>query len=184
MRSALHKMIRPAAQRSRSADLGRTLLQVIMFWSFFLGLVPWGIQRMESYWELPSFRPMPRVGWSLLVTASLLGLWSGFTMAWFGRGTPLPMDCANRLVVRGPYRFLRNPMAVAGLAQGSAVALILGSWGCLLYCAAGMLTWNTFVRPVEEKDLAERFGESFSRYRSAVRCWIPRLSAYEEPGSG
>ena len=87
-------------------------------------------------------------------------------------------DLANRLVVRGPYAFIRNPMAFTGLTQATAVALILGSTAVLLYVAAGGSFWNWVVRPFEERDLARRFGEPYERYRRAVRCWVPRITPY------
>jgi protein-S-isoprenylcysteine O-methyltransferase Ste14 len=99
-------------------------------------------------------------------------------MARLGAGTPLPLDHANRLVLRGPYAFIRNPMAFTGLTQATAVALILGSTAVLLYVGAGGSFWNWVVRPFEERDLARRFGEPYERYRRAVRCWVPRLTPY------
>ncbi len=72
-------------------------------------------------------------------------------MAWFGAGTPLPLDPAVRLVLVGPYRHVRNPMAIAGLAQGAGVGLMLGSPGVLAYVAAGLLFWNFVVRRWEER---------------------------------
>jgi len=49
-------------------------------------------------------------------------------MAVLGNGTPLPAATARRLVIGGPYRFVRNPMAVAGLVQTVGVGLWTGSW--------------------------------------------------------
>jgi protein-S-isoprenylcysteine O-methyltransferase Ste14 len=47
----------------------------------------------------------------------------------------------NRLVVAGPYRWVRNPMALASIAQGVAVGLILSSWLVVVYAVAGALLW-------------------------------------------
>jgi protein-S-isoprenylcysteine O-methyltransferase Ste14 len=96
-------------------------------------------------------------------------------MSTFGRGTPLPSAMASDLVVRGPYRFVRNPMAVAGIVQGAAVGLMLSSWLVVVYAVCGSLVWNYAIRPHEERDLEQRFGEEFRRYRAAVRCWCPRF---------
>jgi protein-S-isoprenylcysteine O-methyltransferase Ste14 len=95
-----------------------------------------------------------------------------------GSGTPLPLDTARKLVVSGPYRYVRNPMAVAGLAQGACVGIILGSFGTLIYVLAGMIVWNYFVRPAEEADLALRFGEAYADYCKKTKCWIPNFPGY------
>jgi len=88
----------------------------------------------------------------------------------------------NRLVIAGPYRFVRNPMAMAGVVQGAAVGLMLASWLVVAYAIAGSLVWNSVVRPLEEADLESRFGDEFLRYRMSVRCWVPRLRAVPSRG--
>ena len=80
---------------------------------------------------------------------------------------------AHRLVIAGPYRRVRNPMAVAGVAQGVAVGLLGTSWLVIVYALAGGVLWHLLVRPLEEQDLASRFGADYQRYRSTVRCWVP-----------
>ena len=86
-------------------------------------------------------------------------------MATRGEGTPLPTQTARRLVIKGPYRWIRNPMVVAGLVQGLCVGLLLGSRLAVVVPLAGALVWNYVIRPVEEADLETRFGESFRAYR-------------------
>jgi protein-S-isoprenylcysteine O-methyltransferase Ste14 len=113
------------------------------------------------------------VGAGAFVLASALGLWSCVTMALRGEGTPLPAETARRLVVAGPYRWVRNPMAVAGGLQTATVGLVTGSWLVIVIAVVGALAWHTLIRPAEEADLASRFGDPYERYRSAVRCWIP-----------
>ncbi|BAS14477.1 protein C-terminal S-isoprenylcysteine carboxyl O-methyltransferase [Arthrobacter sp. Hiyo8] len=93
-----------------------------------------------------------------------------------GQWHPLPSAMPNHLVIAGPYRWIRNPMAAAGILQGAAVGVILQSWLVVAYAVVGSLVWNYVVRPLEESDLEERFGEEFRQYRDAVRCWVPRMS--------
>jgi protein-S-isoprenylcysteine O-methyltransferase Ste14 len=100
-------------------------------------------------------------------------------MSTLGEGTPLPSAMPNRLVIAGPYRWMRNPMAAAGIVQGAAVGIILHSWLVIAYAVAGSLVWNYIVRPLEEADLQERYGAEFERYREAVRCWIPQVPKAE-----
>lgn len=123
----------------------------LLFWGFFLVAVP-------------------------VVPASALGVWSALTMATRGRGTPLPIAMPNGLVVDGPYRLVRNPMAVAGIVQGVAVGTILSSWLVVVYAVVGSVFWNYAVRPREEADLEARFGHDYRRYRERVRCWIPQFA--------
>jgi protein-S-isoprenylcysteine O-methyltransferase Ste14 len=91
-----------------------------------------------------------------------------------GAGTPLPTAAARALVVAGPYRWVRNPMATGGVGQSLGVALMLGSWIALLIPIAGAVVWSTLMRPAEERFLLDRFGDEYGRYRNEVGLWIPR----------
>lgn len=150
-----------------------TLLQMLLFWGFFLGVGPIVLSLLERRWGLAVEVPTLGAGAVLLALASALGVWSALTMSVQGRGTPLPSAMPTRLVVAGPYRWVRNPMAVAGITQGVAVGLLLSSWLVVVYALAGSLIWNFAVRPHEEADLEQRFGDEFRRYRQAVSCWVP-----------
>lgn len=162
---------------SRRQYLGRTLLQLIFFWVMFLAGIPLVILGIEERWQLRLAMPdaVMNVGMVLLISASLLGLWSAHTMASSGEGTPLPAAMARKLVVTGPYRFVRNPMAIAGVAQAIGVGFIAGSWLVVCYALCGAIYWNWLVRPLEEADLEARHGAEFVAYRVRTRCWIPRL---------
>ncbi|HSG39172.1 MAG TPA: isoprenylcysteine carboxylmethyltransferase family protein [Thermoanaerobaculia bacterium] len=174
----------PAFRQARPAssnwNVAKTLFQVVAFWSVLLGVLPWAIVWIEKQLGVPGFRLPGQVllAACLFLAFSALGLYSGMTMAVLGQGTPLPIDSPRRLVVRGPYAYVRNPMAVAGLGQGFSVGLGLGSWGVLLYVLFGGLVWNFIVRPAEEGDLERSFGDEFLRYREQVRCWRPRLKPF------
>ncbi|WP_159700180.1 isoprenylcysteine carboxylmethyltransferase family protein [Arthrobacter sp. 18067] len=168
---------RPAsARRTTAAHVGATLGQMALFWGFFLGLLPLALVWLEQRWGVSLAFPSMAVpaGLTILLLASALGVASAVTMSSRGSGTPLPSAMPNRLVIAGPYRWVRNPMAVAGISQGVAVGLLLGSWLVVAYAVLGSLLWNYAVRPLEEADLEDRFGAEFRQYRDAVRCWIPR----------
>ncbi|GAA2003340.1 isoprenylcysteine carboxylmethyltransferase family protein [Brevibacterium samyangense] len=135
--------------------------------------IVWIEHRWQLHLELPSGVQIG--GLVLLIAASALGTWSAVTMTTRGEGTPLPSALPRRLVAAGPYRLVRNPMAVAGIAQAVAVGLLVGSWLVVAYGLVGSLMWNFLVRPHEEADLAARFGEEFEEYRRTVGIWVPRL---------
>lgn len=171
---------RPAAARPTAAThVVSTFRQIAVFWGFFLVVIPLIARFLEQRWAiaLPVPALLGPVGWAVLVLASALGIWSAIVMSTLGNGTPLPSAMATSLVIAGPYRWVRNPMAVAGIVQGAAVGLILSSWVVVVYAIAGSLVWNFAIRPHEEADLEHRFGDEFRRYRDAVRCWLPRVPA-------
>ena len=183
------RWLNPCGREARPAtawwNVGKTLAQIVLFWSTFLFILPALVYWLEGAVGLGNLRfagPAWRVaGVAVFAAASVLGFTSGMVMAVRGRGTPLPADCARALVVAGPYRYVRNPMAIAGLSQGAGVGLYVGSPLVLAYVLAGGLLWNYGVRPWEEADLARRFGEPFVQYRNAVKCWLPRVRRYAAP---
>jgi protein-S-isoprenylcysteine O-methyltransferase Ste14 len=174
------KVFQPAAERSTARNLARTLAQTTVFWTVFIVLAPWGIHAGERALGITgfSFSGQRVVAGMVFAAMTTLNLGSGVIMAVAGRGTPFPRDTARELVVRGPYRYLRNPMGLGGLGVGIAVALWFGSWTIVAYVVAGGILWHAIARPMEERDLEERFGDAYRRYRANVRTWIPRITPY------
>ena len=165
-----------------SWNLLKTIGQLIVFWGLFLFVLPPLVAEAGRRGGVPEF-PSAAGGWVAVVifsAASLLGLASAYTMAVRGQGTPLPIDSPRTLVVSGPYAYLRNPMAAAGMLQGAAVALWHGSLAVCLYVVAGGLLWHVIVRPIEEADLVRMFDGEFVAYRDRVPLWIPRWPAPRE----
>jgi protein-S-isoprenylcysteine O-methyltransferase Ste14 len=167
-------------RRARAADasrnLAKTAIQVVLFWGTFLFVLPAIVVAVEMKLGWPQFPSAAGrvVAVLAFAAASVLGLASALTMATKGQGTPLPYDAPRALVTDGPYAWIRNPMAVAGMAQGAAVALWYGSVSVLAYVIAGGVLWHVVVRPVEEQDLIQTFGGPYTRYRTRVPLWWPR----------
>lgn len=173
---------REARAADRAANLLRTLQQASLFWLLFFAATPAALFKLEPPLGLDAFRFVSN-GWRiagivLFAAAGILNLASAYALAVAGQGTPLPTACPRRLVIAGPYRHLRNPMAASALAQGAAVGLFLGSPLVVAYAALGALFWQLLVRPWEDADLELRFGESYRQYRAALGCWIPHLRGY------
>ncbi|WP_166968692.1 methyltransferase family protein [Brevibacterium atlanticum] len=164
--------------RVRSRLLVHTTIQIVVFWGVFLVIIPLIINSFEDRWQLSYKFPilLAVAGFALLAFSSVIGVWSARAIANFGSGTPLPSQMAHHLVARGPYAFVRNPMAIAGIAQGVSMGLLIGSWLVVVYALIGSLLWNWLIRPHEEADLYERFGDEYREYARRVDCWWPRFS--------
>ena len=104
-----------------------------------------------------------------------VALWCIFSFASIGRGTPAPFDPPHRLVIQGPYRFVRNPMYIgAGLALASA-ALFYESLPLLGYTGFFFLATHFFVVWYEEPTLRRTFGQEYEAYSLQVRRWWPSV---------
>lgn len=178
-------MFREATDTSTNWILFKTLSQIVVVWSIILIGFPYLITVLEDKLgiirlQFPFQRPIAIV---LFVAISSLGVWGSIVMSKIGKGTPLPLDHAKKLVVLGPYAYVRNPMAVSGIGQGLMVAFFLGSPLVALYSLMGSMIWQLIFRPLEEDDLLVRFGNDYRSYCREVKCWIPRSSAYQIDGT-
>ena len=100
-------------------------------------------------------------------------LWCLWDFATFGRGTPAPIDAPKRLVVRGLYHHVRNPMYAGVLFVVLGWALYFSSARLLLYAAAVGAMFHFFVVVYEEPALLSNFGTDYERYCSRVLRWVP-----------
>jgi protein-S-isoprenylcysteine O-methyltransferase Ste14 len=92
-----------------------------------------------------------------------------------GEGTLAPWDPTERLVVRGPYRRVRNPMISGVLCVLLGEALAFGSTAVLVWFAIVFALNAVYFPLIEEPDLQQRFGADYDAYRAAVPRWVPRL---------
>lgn len=107
-----------------------------------------------------------------IVVASLAWLtWSALTMVRGGSSLPVNRPTAS-LVIRGPYRWSRNPI-YAGMVLGFlGLGLARGSWWFVALAAAValLLRWGVMLR--EEAYLERKFGDEYRDYASRVRRWL------------
>ena len=92
-----------------------------------------------------------------------------------GKGTPAPIDAPKRLVVRGIYRYSRNPLYIAMLTLIAGWAALFGTAVLLAYAAGLFVLYSLFIRFHEEPRLAREFGEEYAAYTQQVGRWLPRL---------
>ena len=122
------------------------------------------------------------VGVSVGAAGAALALWCIFTFVFVGRGTPAPFDPPRRLVVRGPYRVVRNPMYIGAGSALIGAALFYWSGQLLVYSGLFILVTHVFVVLYEEPTLRRMFGEEYMEYCRRVRRWWPRFQrASREP---
>jgi protein-S-isoprenylcysteine O-methyltransferase Ste14 len=149
----------------------------------FLGLLPFLVgvigTRLDRRLGLAPIR-LGRLGWllgGLLAAAGFsLGLWSVYSQLDRGRGTPLPVMPTQELLTDGPFRYCRNPMTLGAIVAYLGIAVAARSTSGVLLVASLAAALLTYLKRLEEPELAERFGERYLAYRQVTPFIIPGRS--------
>ena len=104
---------------------------------------------------------------------TVIALWCIFTFVFVGKGTPAPFDPPRRLVIRGPYRFVRNPMYIGAVLVLAGLAIFYQSISVAIYAGLFLLAAHIFVVAYEEPTLQRTFGQEYDAYCVRVRRWWP-----------
>jgi protein-S-isoprenylcysteine O-methyltransferase Ste14 len=150
---------------------------------FFTFLLPGTVTVIIPYFMIPEGRVDHLGGrpvWSYL---GLLPIGAGggilFRCIWdfavAGRGTLAPVDPPKQLVVRGLYRYVRNPMYVGVISILMGESLFFESLALLRYAIAFFILAHLFTVLYEEPLLLRTFGQSYQAYRDRVHRWLPRI---------
>ena len=118
------------------------------------------------------------VGLGLLLMYKTISLFASV-----GEGSLAPWDPPQRLVVRGIYRQVRNPMISGVFLVLLGEAALLGSPPLLAWFLVVFGVNAVYIPSIEERGLLNRFGEEYLDYRRNVPRWIPRLRPWT-PGHG
>ena len=155
-----------------------------------IALLPFTVAVVVPIWIARRFLISPHLGGSNEeLTLQLIGigvLAVGLTLfvaslrrfATEGKGTLAPWDPPRALVLRGPYRFVRNPMISGVIFVLFGEALVLLSLPHAIWAAAFLLLNLFFIPVFEEPPLERRFGDAYREYRRHVRRFVPRLSPW------
>lgn len=153
------------------------LIRAVTYAALLVGLVlillPWDSLSWSGIARPAEIHAPQVVGMAVGVGGAALALWCVITFAFVGGGTPLPFDPPRRLVVRGPYRFVRNPMAIGVALALAGAALYYQSVGLMTLLGLFVLVIHLFVVLYEEPTLRRMFGDEYEAYSSRVRRWWP-----------
>jgi len=155
------------------------LFRAITYATVFVGFVLIYIPANFLSWS--GMEPPASTGWEQVVGMIVgtigggIALWCVLTFAFVGKGTPAPFDPPRRLVIRGPYRFVRNPMYIgAGLALAGA-SLYYQSLPLLGYTGFFFLMAQLFAVLYEEPALRKTFDQEYKDYCARTRRWWPKM---------
>ena len=124
---------------------------------------------LNAGWDLPSpLGLLPTLLGCVLVGLRVLLVYKTVILfATVGDGTLAPWDPPRRLVVRGPYRHVRNPMISGVLSILLGEAILFGSESLLVWFLV-FFALNELTMLIEEPLLESRFGSDYVAYKRNI----------------
>jgi len=110
-----------------------------------------------------------------IITGWLFANWTVRVQFSAGKGTPIPLMPTQKLIIKRPYTYCRNPMTLGTTAFYLGIAIWTGSLSALglsLIYPVGILI---YIKLFEEKELEERFGVEYLEYKRKTPFLIPRF---------
>jgi protein-S-isoprenylcysteine O-methyltransferase Ste14 len=152
----------------------RSAFWTLAFPGFFAGFAPWRYFGVSEV-EFDAGDPLHLLGATLIALGAALLLACIYEFAARGKGTLSPADPPKELVVKGLYRYVRNPMYLSVLTVVAGEIILTRSSALAVYWLVFFVAANLFVRGYEEPYLRRQFGASYEQYTRGVGRWIPRL---------
>jgi protein-S-isoprenylcysteine O-methyltransferase Ste14 len=115
--------------------------------------------------------PSRLLGGLLAAAGASLIAWAIATLRAAGTD-PRPERPTTALVTEGPYRYTRNPIYVGMLGIYAGLVLLVGTPWPALFLPTVLAVVRQGVIAREERYLAGRFGDAFTRYTARVRRWL------------
>jgi len=168
------------AQQKQSEP--KRIIAMLLVGVFFLYLLPRLIARgglsLDQWFGLSSlhFGTINSIlGILFLVVGFYFALWSIYAQMTRASGTPLPILPTQKLLTDGPFRLCRNPMTFGTIVAYSGIGIYAGTISgiAIVLCFGALLV--SYLKLLEEKELAERFGEAYLKYKQEVPFMIPGL---------
>ena len=152
-----------------------SLLWTILLPGVVSGYVPWAYFGVRDT-SVNLASPLQLLGLLFILAGAALLVACIVEFARSGRGTLSPVDPPKHLVVRGLYRYVRNPMYLSVTAILLGEVMLTRSGALALYWLVWFVVVNAFVIGYEEPTLRVQFGESYEEYVRTVGRWIPRVA--------
>lgn len=109
-------------------------------------------------------------------TGAVFYLWCQWHFANYGKGTPAPIDAPKKLVIRGLYKYVRNPMYVGVITAILGWVILYHSWRLLRYAFVIWICFELFILLYEEPHLRKIFGAEYEEYCAEVGRWLPKIN--------
>ncbi len=94
-------------------------------------------------------------------------------------GSPAPWNPVDRLIVTGPYAYVRNPMLGGVFLTLGGECLLFQGWALFGYFVFFVVVNAIYFPFREEKELSQRYGKAYDVYKANVPRFIPRRTPWK-----
>ena len=140
-------------------------------WAFFYLVVAGAVSWAYPWRKLIDLRII-WLGVALIVIALALTAWAISLFRIEGTEINPTSETNKALIIRGPFRFTRNPLYLALSVLTLGIAFVVGSLPMFAVPVLVFMTANWVHIPFEEAKMCRQFGAEFDTYTSQVRRWI------------
>ncbi|OGM28324.1 hypothetical protein A2962_00575 [Candidatus Woesebacteria bacterium RIFCSPLOWO2_01_FULL_39_61] len=155
----------------------KTILMAIVYAGGLWIFLPYLFILLNDFFGLPRFTYLPLrvLGVLIIICVLLTDLYLFNLFKFFGKGTPVPVEPTNKLIHKGPYKYVRNPMYVGHSLIFLGEFLLFGYPTILLYIVSAGMGFHLLVVKWEEPQLVRRLGEPYENYLNKVPRWLPKI---------
>ena len=151
----------------------KNILFFILQPGLVVGLIPYILVRHQLETILNAdLNTLSYLGILLIIIGLSITLYCVYRFIVDGRGTLSPAHRTKALVVKGLYKYSRNPMYVGMLSVLMGEVLFTGSWRLLVYTIAVGIAFHLFVIFIEEPRLTRDFKTDYLTYMNKVKRWF------------
>jgi protein-S-isoprenylcysteine O-methyltransferase Ste14 len=150
----------------------------IVFWIIIPSFIVVGSSFLDPWLSLQRFFHRSQnttLALAFMIPGWLFANWTVKVQFSLGRGTPIPLMATQKLVVKRPYTYCRNPMTLGTTAFYLGIAIATGSpsaLGLAMIYPVGILI---YIKLIEEKELEGRFGAEYPEYKQRTPFLIPHF---------
>ena len=168
----------------RNISLPVKILALVFAGALFVFLIPYTLlalcPRLDSRLGFPDFY----FGWINILVCAILVIVGGyyafssiFQQLFKADGTPLPFIPTQKLLVKSVFQQTRNPMTFGTICLYLGLVILVGSISALLVVLLFFTLLLLYIKNIEERELAIRFGNAYSLYKKNTPFLFPRFKS-------
>lgn len=142
------------------------IIFLIIFPSFFIYL--------NDTFHLPVYSniTLKIIGSIFILSVMLIDISSFILFKRFGQGTPVIIEPTKKLVIKGLYKYTRNPIYLGHILILIGEFLIFGRPLLLAYILLVFLLLRFYIMKYEEPEMERKFGQDYIKYKTNVNRWL------------